>query len=185
MRYAHRNFIQHKVPCLFLYNHKEQRDEIVAHCLDFGIDATSVSMRDIERSEPLLSGSSLRYAVRVPDHVFDSAQLLQSIAKHVCEKGASFYPVTGLETIRGAWDGARWHIFLDADQEIECHSIILACGVYLPEMLEQLLPGQARGFKRTKNPVLVLRGETSIARSMLITPREVNAPHLVPFTMAE
>jgi glycine/D-amino acid oxidase-like deaminating enzyme len=169
--------------CNFLYRHRERRDQDIARYREYGIEAIPLSSRDIE--EPLLRGGRLYHAIRVPDHPFDSSRLLQHVADQACQDGADFYPVASLENIVPNWDGPYLHLFIDDNREIVCHAVVLTCGAYIPEMLEKLLPGQVHGFKRSKHPVLVLRGETTLARSMLITMHEVDGLHLVPFDIAE
>ncbi|HYT41229.1 MAG TPA: hypothetical protein VEP90_02680, partial [Methylomirabilota bacterium] len=70
-------------------------------------------------------------------------------------------------------------------EKIECKGIILACGAMIPAILERLLPGQGASFRLTKNPVLALRSDITISRSMLIIPREPGGPNLVPFKISE
>lgn len=176
-----RDLIQHTVPCYFLFHYNEQCRSVIDQCRALGISARDVSIKGI--SEPLLKGSDLRYAALVPDHPFNSSQLLQSIAEQACGGGAQFYPVADLENIEIKRNGNDLFILLDRTQKIECKGIILACGAMIPAMLERLHPGQGDGFILTKNPVLVLHSDISIARSMLIPPREPGGPHLVPFNI--
>ncbi len=178
-----RDLIQHTVACYFLFHYQEQCQSVIDRCRAFSIDARAVSIEEI--SGPLLKGSDLRYATRVPDHPFNNSQLLRSIAQQACTGGAQFYPVASLETIEIKRNGSNLLVSLETTEQIECKGIILACGAMIPAMLERLLPGQGAGFMLTKNPVLALRSDISIARSMLIPPREPGAPHLVPFDIDE
>ena len=182
MGYSKR-LVQHAVPCYFLFHYKKQCQSVIERCRAFGIDARPVSIEEI--GEPLLKGSDLRYAARVPDHPFNNSQLLRSIAEQACTGGAQFYPVASLETIEIQRNGSNLLVSLDNTEKIECKGIILACGAMIPAMLERLLPGQGARFRLTKNPVLALCSDISIASSMLIPPREPGGPHLVPFDTAE
>ncbi len=176
-------FIHHKVPCLFLFHHKEQCKGFIEQCLARGISARGTSIKEI--SEPLLQGSGLRYAAVTPDHPFDNSRLLQAIAEQACNGGTQFYPVASLEMIEIKKHGRGLLISLDGTQKIECSGLILACGAMIPAMLERLNLGQEDIFRLTKNPVLVLRSDITIARSMLIPPREPGGPNLVPFNTDE
>jgi hypothetical protein len=179
IRSRYPNVIRTGIPGYFLLRHEEELHLVVKHCRDQAIAARPVSIRDVKRREPILGSSRLAYAVEVSDIPFDSSRLLQEIATQACGRGTLFRPVSSLEAVKPIWDGKNWHVFLASDDEIECRAIVLACGIYIPDMLERVVPGQTCAFKRTKNPVLVLRGE--VASSILITLRELQGPHLVPF----
>jgi glycine/D-amino acid oxidase-like deaminating enzyme len=183
MGHSNKGLIQYTVPCYFVFHHKQQSQSVIERCRAFGIDARAVSIEEI--NEPLLKGSDLRYAAQVPDHPFNNSQLLQSIAEQACAGGAQFYPVASLEMIEIKRNGSNLLVSLDTTEKIECKGIILACGAMIPAMLERLLPGQGVDFTLTKNPVLTLRSDISIAKSMLIPPGEPGGPHLVPFSIAE
>src|SRR5207248_386316 len=176
-------FIHHNVPCFFLFHHKEQCKGIIEQCLAHGISAKDTSIKEI--SEPLLQGSDLRYAAVTPDHPYNNSRLLQAIAEQACNGGAQFHPVASLETIEIKKHGIGLLISLDGTQKIECSGLILACGAMIPAMLEWLYLEREDIFRLTKNPVLVLRSDITIARSMLIPPREPGGPNLVPFEMDE
>ena len=178
-----RNLVHHKVPCFFLFHHKEQCESVIEHCLTLGIPARYASFKEI--SESLLKGSDLRYTALMPDHPFNNSQLLQSIAEQACNGGARFYPVASLETVEIERNGSGLLISLDRTQKIECNGIILACGAMIPAILERLHLGQIDDFMLTKNPVLVLRSDITIARSMLIPQREPGGPNLVTFNTVE
>jgi glycine/D-amino acid oxidase-like deaminating enzyme len=173
------NVIRTGIPCYFLLRREEDLHQVVKHCQDQDISARPVSIRDVKRREPILGSSRLAYAIEVPDIPFDTSRLLQEIAAQSCGRGAHFRSVSSLEAVTPVWDGKNWRIFFDSECQIVCRAIILACGVYIPDMLGRVVPEQACAFKRTKNPVLVLQGE--VASSMLITLREPQGPHLVPF----
>jgi glycine/D-amino acid oxidase-like deaminating enzyme len=179
IRSRYPDVIRTGISSYFLLPHEEELQLVVKHCQDQAIAVRPVSIQDIKRREPVLGSSDLAYAVEVPDIPFDSSRLLQEIATQVCGRGALFRSVSSMETVKPIWDGKNWHIFLDSDDEIECKAIVLACGAYIPDMLERAIPGQTCAFKRTKNLVLVLQGE--VANSILITLRELQGPHLVPF----
>jgi FAD dependent oxidoreductase len=179
IRSRYPNVIRTGIPGYFLLRHEEELHLVVKHCRDQAIAARPVSIRDVKRREPILGSSRLAYAVGVSDIPFDSSRLLQEIATQACGRGALFRSVSSMEAVKPIWDGKNWHVFLASDDEIECRAIVLACGIYIPDMLERVIPGQTCAFKRTKNPVLVLRGE--VASSILITLRELQGPHLVPF----
>jgi len=178
-----RDLIQHKVPCYFLFHYEQQCHSVIEHCQAFGIAARAVSIEEIK--EPLLKGSDLRYVALVPDHPFNNSQLLRSIARQACDGGAQFYPVASLETIEIKRNGGSLLVSPGNTEKIECKGIILACGAMIPAILERLLPGQGEGFRLTKNPVLALRSDITIARSMLTIPREPGGPNLVPFDISE
>ena len=173
--------IHHDVPCFFLFHRQEQCRSAIEHCLKHDIPARAIPMTEI--SESLLRKSDLRHAAVMPDHPFDNALLLQSFARKACDGGAQFYPATSLETIEIKKHGDGLLISLGGDQQIECKGLILACGAMIPAFLERLCPGQEKMFSLTKSPVLVLRSDITLARSMLIPPQELDGPHLVPFQM--
>lgn len=175
--------IHHKVPCFFLFHYKEQCRRVVERCLAIGISARETSIKEI--GEPLLKGSDLRYAAEMPDHPFDNSRLLQVIAEQACNGGTQFHPVASLETIEIKKNGSGLHISLDRTRKIECNGLIIACGALIPAILQRLSPGQEDCFMLTKNPVLALRSDITIARSMLIPPREPGGPNLVPFNTDE
>lgn len=171
--------IHHEISCFFLFYHQEQCQSVIERCLGQDIPARAIPITEI--SEPLLQRSDLRYAAVMPDHPFDNALLLQSFARQACDGGAQFYPATSLETIEVKKHGDGLLISLGGDQQIECKGLILACGAMIPAFLERLYPGQEKMFSLTKSPVLVLRSDITLARSMLIPPRELDGPNLVPF----
>jgi len=174
--------IRADIPCYFLFFREEELQAAVNHCQDAGIEARPVPIQQVRRREPILENSRLAFAARVPDTSFDSSRLLQEVVNAACEKGVQFHAVASLAAIKPAWDGKFWHLPLDAESEIICEATVLACGVYIPEMLGRFIPGAASNFKRTKNPVLVLRGQ--VASSILIPVREPHSPYLVPFNGA-
>ncbi|HLI07555.1 MAG TPA: FAD-dependent oxidoreductase [Ktedonobacteraceae bacterium] len=179
IRSRYPNAIRTGISSYFLLPHEEELHMVVKNCRNHAIPVRPVSIEDVKRREPILGSSRLACAVEVPDIPFDSSRLLQEITAQTCARGALFRAVSSMEAVMPLWDGENWHIFLDSGDEIECRAIILACGAYIPDMLERTIPGQTCAFKRTKNLVLVLQGE--IAKSILIPLGELQGPHLVPF----
>ena len=177
----HSAVIRHEVPCYFLFHHLAQHRRLIEQCIGQDIPAREFPIEEI--NEPLLQNSGLRYATVLPDHPFNNSHLLQSIAEQACKRGAQFYPVSSLETIEIQKHDDGLLISLDSEQTIECRGLILACGAMIPAVLERILPGQGDLFSLTKSPVLVLRSDTTLASSMLISPGEPDGPNLVPFNM--
>jgi FAD dependent oxidoreductase len=167
------------IPCYFLMHEEEDLQRCLTLCQQEDLLARPVSLDKVKEREPILKKSPLRYAMQTSDMPINTSRLLQAVIDEACHRGVRFQAVENLETISALWDGRMWQVFLDQEHEIQARSVVLTCGAYIPEMMQRFMPSVAPGFKRTKNPVLVLHRE--VARSMLITVYAPHGPNLVPF----
>ena len=173
------DFIRSDILSYFLMYKEEELEQCLERCSQEDIVARPVSINEVKKREAILKESPLKYAVQTADIPVDTSRLLQAVIDEACQKGVRFQPVRSLEAIRPIWDGKMWHVFLDQGQEIQARSVVLTCGVYIPEMLKRFIPDATAHFMRTKIPVMVLRGE--VASSMLLTLHAPLGPNLVPF----
>ncbi|HEY0069479.1 MAG TPA: FAD-dependent oxidoreductase, partial [Chloroflexia bacterium] len=158
---------------------REQR-EALEQCDDLEIDAEAVDIGELANQEPVLRGTPLTHAIRITDRPMDTNLLLRAIATRAEGHGVLFQPVSALSNIDASWDGYVWTLRLGDGNVLRVKSIVLACGVYIPTMLERLgIPEAIKKFDRTKVPVLVVH--KPIAHSMLVLPRVDLGPNIVPF----
>lgn len=163
----------------FLMPGEEDLEQCLECCKQVDIPAYPVSINHVKANEPLLKESPLRYAVHMPDVPINTRMLLQIIASQACQRGVHFQAIKSFAAINPFWDGKRWCIGLDQEQEIQSKAVVLACGAYIPDILNTFIPSAPTRFERTKIPVMVLHGK--IARSILITLHTPHGPNLVPF----
>ena len=169
-----------EIPCYFLMRDKKDLDHCLTRCYEEHIPAFPVPIRQVEANEPLLHGNPLRFAARMADIPVNSSKLLQVVAEQACQRGVVFQEVDDLATITPKWNGKSWRLELGSERQvIQAASLVLACGGYIPDMLQRCVPHASAEFMRTKTPILVLHGH--IASSMLISIYSPQAPHLVPF----
>jgi hypothetical protein len=179
IRSRYPDVIRRGISSYFLMPEAEDLEQCLEHCEQADIPAYPVSINRVKAKEPLLRESPLGYAMHMPDVPIDTSLLLQTVANQACQRGVHFQAVRSLGTVNPLWDGKCWRVFVDQEQEIQSKAVVLACGVYIPEMLKTFLPTADTRFEQTKVPVMVLHGE--IARSILITLHAPQGPNLVPF----
>lgn len=176
--------VRSEVPCYFLFERAEERDESFRLCRDSHIFARRISLdsSDLELREPIIAGTPLRFALEVHDHPVDTTRILRSLSRLCCASGVRVYTASAMESICPVWLGDHWRIECDHTPIVECEAIVLACGAYIPDMLGKVLSRGAPAFRRTKIGVLALKG--AVASSILATPRTFSGPNLVPFADA-
>ena len=174
--------VRSEVPCYFLFESAEERDESFHLCQDSHISARRICLdaSDLELREPIIAGTPLRFALEVRDHPVDTVRILSSLSRICCASGVRVFTAPSMDSISPVWLGDRWRIVCDQTPIVECEAIVLACGVYIPDVLTKLLPPGMPAFRRTKIGVLVLKG--AVASSILATPRTFSGPNLVPFS---
>lgn len=174
--------VRSDVPCYFLFEHADERDEAFHLCQDNHIAAQRICLdaSALELREPILARTPLRFALEVRDHPVDTVRILSSLSRICCASGVRVYTAPTIDSIAPVWLGDHWRILCDQTAVVECDAIVLACGVYIPDALAKLVPQGMPTFRRTKIGVLVLRGP--VASSILATPRTFSGPNLVPFS---
>lgn len=174
--------VRSDVPCYFLFESAEERDESFHLCQESHICARRICLdaSDLELREPIITGTPLRFALEVRDHPVDTVRILSSLSRICCASGVTVCTTPSMDSISPVWLGDRWRILCDQTPVVECEAIVLACGVYIPDVLAKVLPEEIPAFRRTKIGVLVLKG--AVASSILATPRMFSGPNLVPFS---
>jgi glycine/D-amino acid oxidase-like deaminating enzyme len=167
-----------------LFGTEAQRDGAVDRCAEAGIVATPITQSAYSRlveTNPMLDGSELLFAARIPDRPVDTHILLSRIASRARANGVHFRQVSCLHVVSVATSDVGWRISLGEGNTIETANLVLAPGPYLPHLLQATRPSYADKLRTTKVPVLVMRSSTALATSMLVTPYAQAGPNLVPF----
>lgn len=167
------------VNSFLLFRTSEEQHDASAACQQLGLPSRTVSVETVSAQESILRGSPLQHALEVTDCPVDTNLLLNKLVAVAGERGVRFQPVPSVHSISIERQSDRWTVRLPDAGMIQAPLLVLACGSYIPRLLQRLKPGREVELKITKISVLVLRG--SIATSILVTPLEDHAPNLVPF----
>ncbi|MFF7375942.1 FAD-dependent oxidoreductase [Streptomyces massasporeus] len=180
--------IHSDIPSYFHFKSEESLQSALSAC-----ERDSVPIRRLSRGEIL--GAVRRNPILQPmednpplwvasgrDRPVDTQFLMMEIGRDVASKGVRYILVEGMETVKAAEIDDGWVIsFEGREEELRCRAFVLACGVYMPKMLESMFPEEDQSVKLTKIPVLVLKGKmTPISTASLITPVK-DGPNIVPF----
>jgi glycine/D-amino acid oxidase-like deaminating enzyme len=184
---THGNVVHKDINCHYLFEHREELEQAIERCEAVGLEMDPLRSGETQRlknTNPVLEGTPLSFMAKVGDHLFDTHRLLQSIAGESAKEGAQVYKVGHIGDIAAHRVSGGWHVMLDNGFVITSTVLVLACGAFMPEMLERFLPEHKGSLSATKIAVLVLRG-APIANSMLVTPRAAAGPNIVPFRGAD
>ena len=175
------DLVHTSVPSYSLFGEKGEFEAALRVC-----DVLDIRMRELEIGQihqlltenPILEDTPFSYVAETSDRAFDTHRLLQRVADQAAERGAVYCEVPSMASINPEPSGNGWRIALSDDQ-IHGKILVLACGPYIPEMLQQFIPEEAQGMKVTKTPVLVIRNQVSNCAFM--APLTAGAPNIVPF----
>jgi hypothetical protein len=174
-----------KVPCYYLFEDEQDRNDVVESCGFLGIHARKIKdMDDVHKRTSLLVGSRLVYAAELFDCPMDTTRLLTILVRQLHGMGVQFMSVPSLDALSATWDKRGWSLKLDAAPLLQSKAVVLASGVLIPRLLQRFLinnPVGENDYVLKKIPVLVMKGDVS--KAMLLTPKVSSGPQLVPFAI--
>jgi glycine/D-amino acid oxidase-like deaminating enzyme len=176
--------IQNSHPGYFLFNDQGKHSQFLADCAQYGLFAQDVHLPTLALNEPILQTPVLpfQYAAEVHDYPINTQQVLSLLANQACNDGVRFQGVGTVNDLQVSWQSDHWDIAL-SDGSVEAYdAVVLACGPYIPTLLNPLVPAPTLppAYEVTKIPVLVIRGQ--ITHSLFAAPDIYGVPHIVPFS---
>lgn len=176
------------VPSLCLFDRKTDLDGALNTCESLGIRMErldSAAEHSLLASNPALQGTSLAHIAKTDDRPFDTRKLLQEVADSVTQNGVSYHRTPKMSEVQVVPDSNAGWAVKPGNEQLSTRVLVLACGVYMKEILRTLWPAKADEVNLTKTPVLVLKGERPLIHCALMVPLIDSsgppAPNIVPF----
>ncbi|TXS80619.1 FAD-binding oxidoreductase [Streptomyces sp. me109] len=179
--------ILREVESYFLFRSQQGLTGTLERCRREGIPINAIGgkeIRKIQDENPILHGTPLDYMAQVYDRPFDTRHLLQTVADEVASCRVEPMEIASLDSITASPKNHEWIVNVGNRSGIGCRILVLACGAYIPELLERITPEIPLAVEITKTPVLVLQGH-QICRYAIMMPLEPGGLNLVPFKPIE
>ncbi|MFF6999880.1 FAD-dependent oxidoreductase [Streptomyces sp. NPDC008313] len=175
--------IQHETESYCLFRSQQGLAETLERCQRENIPINAMTDNEIQQlqdSNPILRGTPLDYVAKSEDRPFDTRHLLQIIANEIASYGVQQIKTASIDDIVATRRNDRWQINPGDGASIGCKALILACGPYIPQLLQSIAPQISPGIRITKTPVLILKGD-QVCRPAIMMPLEPGGPNIVPF----
>lgn len=170
--------VNREVPCFFLFERASDRNEFRFKCEVQAIPAIDVPFEYAVQKVPSLARSDYIYPLQVMDCPMDSRRILSRLKQDCDQAGVQFdtgmFPGCDVQQSGSNWDVKDTTTGLNKTFDM----VVLACGVYIMDLVEKLYPG-LKLFTASKIEVLAVQGFA--VGGMLVLPKTDRAPQLVPF----
>ncbi|MFD8416890.1 NAD(P)/FAD-dependent oxidoreductase [Streptomyces sp. NPDC059650] len=180
---TYRDTILQEVESYYLFRTEQGLAETIERCRRQNIpiaEVTDNEIRQLQATNSILYGTPLDYVARSEDWPFDTHHLLQSIANEIASQGVEHIEVDSMSDIAAARESNSWKVDLGDGKRVDCRTLVLACGAYIPELLQSIAPEISLDIGITKTPVLILQGD-QICGPAIMMPLEPGGPNIVPF----
>lgn len=174
-----------EVACYMLFENSAQMEQAARQCHDFGLTAEPLSdaeFIELQRREPLVAGTRFVSAMRTQDRPVNTTVLMSKVAARAEASGARFAQVECVHCVSLKRVPRGWRVALGQGRFEDVATVVVAAGPYTGELLRVPAPAMSSQLLATKIPVLTLMNTPDyVLRSMLVAPRAIGAPNLVPF----
>ncbi len=173
------------IPCYMLFEETWQVESAAEQCRALGVNARPLSDQEFENlqaTEGLMLGTRFKGAMSTDDRPINTTVLMTKIANRAEAAGTEFRSVDCVHCVSLKRVRAGWRVALGEGHFEEVSTVVVAAGPYTGELLRVPAAEVGRSLQATKIPVLTLMGASECpSGSMLVAPRAISAPNIVPF----